>query len=76
MSSHREIERKFLIKTLPPDLHKFPHRTIAQGYIVQDSTQGVVRLRKKGNKHYLTIKRRAVDGKDETEVRISEKQFG
>lgn len=75
MSSHREIERKFLVKTLPSELNKFPHRSIAQGYIVQDSTQGVVRLRKKGNRHYLTVKRRAVEGKDETEVRISKKQF-
>ncbi len=75
MSSHREIERKFLVRTLPPDLHKFPHRSIAQGYIIQDSAQGVVRLRKKGDKHYLTVKRRAREGKDETEVRITAKQF-
>lgn len=75
MSSHREIERKFLVKTLPPNLDKFPHRAIAQGYIVSESAQGVVRLRKKGARHYLTVKRRAAEGKDETEVRISAKQF-
>jgi CYTH domain-containing protein len=75
MSSHREIERKFLVKSLPPDLHKFPHRSIAQGYIIQDSAQGVVRVRKKGSKHYLTVKRRARVGKEETEVRITAKQF-
>ena len=37
-----EIERKFLVKTLPPDLSRFEAKHITQGYI---STDPVIRIR-------------------------------
>lgn len=49
-----EIERKFLIKHIPLNLVKYSHH-IKQGYIVNDS-QKVIRVRKKANQYYLTIK--------------------
>ena len=49
-----EIERKFLIKHIPLDRVKYSHH-IKQGYIVNDS-QKVIRVRKKANQYYLTIK--------------------
>ena len=49
-----EIERKFLIKHIPLNRVKYSHH-IKQGYIVNDS-QKVIRVRKKANQHYLTIK--------------------
>ena len=49
-----EIERKFLIKHIPLDRVKYSHH-IKQGYIVNDS-QKVIRVRKKENQYYLTIK--------------------
>ena len=49
-----EIERKFLIKHIPLNRVKYSHH-IKQGYIVNDS-QKVIRVRKKANQYYLTIK--------------------
>ena len=49
-----EIERKFLVKHIPFNRVKYSHH-IKQGYIVNDS-QKVIRVRKKENQYYLTIK--------------------
>ncbi len=48
-----EIERKYLIKRLPPDYASYPHREIEQGYL---STSPVVRIRKSGEDYILTYK--------------------
>ena len=52
-----EIEKKFLVTTLPADLS--PGVDICQGYLV-NSPDKVVRVRIKGEKGILTIKGRAV----------------
>ena len=49
-----EIERKFLIKHIPLNRVKYSHH-IKQGYIVNDSLK-VIRVRKKADQYYLTIK--------------------
>ena len=49
-----EIERKFLVKKIPLKKIKQSEK-IKQGYIVNDKEK-VVRVRKKGSNHYLTIK--------------------
>ena len=48
-----EIERKFLVKTLPADLSVFPCRHIEQGYL---NTSPVVRVRRDQDTFYLTYK--------------------
>lgn len=48
-----EIERKFLIKTLPHNLESYPHHEIEQGYLC---TGPVVRVRKQDDAYYLTYK--------------------
>lgn len=48
-----EIEKKFLVNTLPPDLA--PGVDILQGYLL-NTPEKTVRVRIKGNKGYLTIK--------------------
>lgn len=48
-----EIERKYLIKTLPPDYETYPHEEIEQGYL---STHPVVRIRKSDEQYMLTYK--------------------
>lgn len=53
-----EIERKFLVNQLPPDLS--PGLTICQGYMVNQKER-VVRVRTKGNKGFLTIKGKTVN---------------
>ena len=53
---NREIERKFLIKRLPPNLKRARNFKIAQGYLVTEPDDRHVRLRKKGNACSLTFK--------------------
>ena len=48
-----EIERKYLISSLPEHLEQYPHRQLEQGYL---STSPVVRVRKDDDKYELTYK--------------------
>ena len=54
----QEIERKFLITALPPelDLNSCKATKIDQGYLMADST-AAVRVRRKGDKYFMTYKR-------------------
>ena len=73
--STREIERKFLLKRFPPGLKKFPHDTIAQGYLAVGRGGLQVRLRKKGSVRSLTFKQGTKGAREEREVRLSAEQF-
>lgn len=53
MSKKYEIEKKFLIKTLPENLENYPHHEIEQGYLCTDP---VVRVRKCDDSYILTYK--------------------
>ena len=72
---HREIERKFLVRTLPKDLAAHPSTEISQGYLVSmdDGTQ--VRLRKKKEQYSLTYKRGLGNVREEREVALTAEQF-
>lgn len=72
--STREIERKFLLKRLPPDLAKYPHDSITQGYLAVGSGGLQVRLRKKGSVRSLAFKR-GKGVREEREIRLSVEQF-
>lgn len=48
-----EIERKYLIKELPKNLEKFPHRHLEQGYLC---ISPVVRVRRDDDRYELTYK--------------------
>lgn len=48
-----EIERKFLIRSLPTNLESYAHHEIEQGYLC---TNPVVRVRKQDDDYYLTYK--------------------
>lgn len=48
-----EIERKFLVKTLPENLDEYECRQIEQGYLC---TEPVVRIRRSDEKYTLTYK--------------------
>jgi len=52
----QEIERKFLVESLPENLEQYPHKEVVQGYlaITEDGTE--VRLRQKGSKYFQTVK--------------------
>ena len=51
-----EIERKFLVATLPDSLDQLPHERIAQGYLSIDPSGAEVRLRRRGYHTLLTVK--------------------
>ena len=71
----REIERKFLVKRMPPDLKRFPHDLIEQGYLAAGRGGLQVRLRKKGSVLSLTYKKGTRGEREEREVRLSLEQF-
>ena len=48
-----EIERKYLVKTLPEHLEQYQSKKIAQGYLC---TEPVVRIRRSNDDYYLTYK--------------------
>lgn len=48
-----EIERKYLIHTLPEDLNQYEHLKIEQGYLCTDP---VVRIRRSNDDYILTYK--------------------
>ena len=48
-----EIERKYLIPTLPEALEQYPHKELEQGYLC---TEPVVRIRREDDEYILTYK--------------------
>jgi adenylate cyclase len=71
----REIERKFLLKELPPGLNRFRSYPIAQGYLANEPGGRHVRLRKKGKTVSLTFKVGRGLAREEREIKLSPKQF-
>lgn len=70
-----EIERKFLIRKLPQDVHKYASKKIIQGYlaITEDGTE--VRLRKIGKDYFQTIKSGKGLKREEVETKLTKRQF-
>ena len=66
--NNREIERKFLIKRLPPEFKRGRHFFIAQGYLVTEPDDRHVRLRKAGRNTSLTFKIVRGHVRDEHEI--------
>jgi CYTH domain-containing protein len=74
-NTSREIERKFLVRQLPPDLTKYRSHEITQGYLVSLDDGLQVRLRKSGEKYTLTFKRGAGPVREEREIELAADQF-
>lgn len=68
-----EIERKWLVGKLPDNLNSYPSSLIYQGYISKDP---VIRIRKRDNDFYLTVKGKGHLCREEFELCIEEKSFG
>jgi adenylate cyclase len=68
-----EIERKFLVDQVPPDLVIESEDEIAQGYLTVGDDQ--VRLRRRGDRHLLTAKRGRGLEREEVEVPLSSESF-
>ncbi|MDR0963095.1 MAG: CYTH domain-containing protein [Clostridium sp.] len=67
-----EIERKYLIQSLPPDIESFPKRHIEQAYL---NINPVVRVRKDGQTYYLTYKGPGMMAREETNFVLDEASY-
>ena len=63
-----EIERKYLISSVPFALSSYPCRKIEQGYL---STAPVVRIRRDNNDYILTYKSKGMMIRDEDRIMIT-----
>jgi adenylate cyclase len=70
-----EVERKFLVWEVPADLDSHPATAIHQGYLAIDPDGSEVRVRRRGERRYLTTKRGHGLVRDEAEIEITEAQF-
>ncbi len=67
-----EIERKFLLKNVPPHLDTYPHHQIEQAYICTDP---VIRVRKEDNDCYLTYKSEGMMARKETNLSLKPEAY-
>ncbi len=70
-----EIERKFLVPTLPDVLERYPASVIDQGYLASTPGGVEVRIRRRGEACFLTVKHGAKMSRTEVEVPITPAQF-
>lgn len=68
-----EIERKYLVKTLPQNYQNYPVRQIEQGYLCTDP---VVRVRRDNDDFYLTYKGRGLLSREEYNLPLNEEAYG
>lgn len=67
-----EIERKYLIKTLPEHLEQYPCKVIEQGYL---NTNPVVRIRRSNDDYILTYKGKGMMVREEYNLPLNEEAF-
>lgn len=67
-----EIERKFLIRTLPENLASYPHKEIGQGYLCTDP---VIRIRRLDDSYILTCKSKGFLARKEYELPLTKEAF-
>jgi adenylate cyclase len=71
-----EIERKFLVEELPPDLEdEEPPEEIRQAYLALTPDGVEVRVRQRADRYYLTVKSAGGLVREETEIELSRDQF-
>ena len=54
--ANNEIERKFLVNEIPEDLYKYPSCVISQGYLEAADDETEVRIRRKDDRFFKTVK--------------------
>ena len=67
-----EIERKWLINTIPSDLEQYPHHIIEQGYL---NTTPVVRVRRQDELYILTYKGGGMMAREEYNLPLTEDAY-
>lgn len=67
-----EIERKYLIHTLPDNLESYPHKKIEQGYLC---TSPVVRIRRQNDQYFLTYKSDGLMSREEYNLPLTQEAY-
>ena len=67
-----EIERKYLVKTLPENLENYECKQIAQGYLC---TSPVVRIRRSNDTYYLTYKGEGLMVREEYNLPLTKETY-
>ena len=67
-----EIERKYLVKTLPDHLEQYACKVIEQGYL---NTNPVVRIRRSNDDYILTYKGKGMMVREEYNLPLNEEAF-
>ncbi len=67
-----EIERKFLIPSLPGHLKEFPCLTIEQGYLCREP---VVRIRRQEEEYFLTYKSKGLMVREEYNLPLTKEAY-
>lgn len=69
----REIERKFLVDRLPEEIARVAEEEVAQGYLATGHDE--VRIRRRGDSHFLTVKQGQGLTRVEVEVPLDPASF-
>ena len=67
-----EIERKFLVETLPEELEQYPAKHIEQAYLCRSP---VIRVRRSNDDYYLTCKGAGLLKREEHELPLTEEAY-
>lgn len=67
-----EIERKYLVRTLPKDLDSCSYHDIEQGYLCTDP---VVRIRRQDDAYFLTYKSRGLMVREEYNLPLTREAY-
>ena len=67
-----EIERKFLIKSLPDNLESYSFHQMEQGYLC---TEPVVRIRRQDETYYLTYKSKGLMMREEYNLPLTKEAY-
>ncbi len=74
-----ELEKTYLVKTLPKNLESFPHKDILDLYVTHKSTHPTLRIRNRGGSLEITKKQPILDGdaseQEEHTIRLNEDEF-
>lgn len=67
-----EIERKYLVSSLPLNYQSFPSRSIEQAYLC---TEPVVRIRREDDQYYLTYKSKGLLEREEYNLPLTRESY-
>ncbi len=70
-----EVERKFLVRNLPPNLDSYEHQTIRQGYLAIGVDGSEARIRDRAGDFTMTVKSKGTLSRGEWETEIDKDQF-